>query len=550
MSAVRRSRDAADVLVIGAGAAGAVMSTVLAEAGLNVVCLEQGPWWRPEDHPHHRADWEWQRASSWSTAVNTRQLANDYPVDTSDENTLMWSGVGGSTVVYTATWPRFRPSDFRKGTEHGLAPDWPFAYEDLAPYYDRSDAACGVSGWLGDPAMPARAPFQTRPLPPGPIGPVVARGYDKLGWHYWPMPCAIIAEPYAGRRACNNCGACQSGCAHGALNDFSVTHWPRAIAAGCDLRPNARVERIETDASGRATGAVYVDRMTGTRHFQPAELVVVSCNGVGTPRLLLLSESNQHRHGLANSSDQVGRNLMHHVLGMVEMWVDQPLESHKGVVSAVWISHEFAETDARRGFVNGLTLHTCRINGAGYQALGSHSGNRAPWGRGHHDWFRSHFDHGFACLVVGDDLPLPGNRVTLSPTLRDSSGLPAPHIAYRLHDNDEKLIRFGIERAKDLAAAIGAFDVKVNDYRQTGEYRPPAWHLLGTARLGDDPATSVTNQWHQAWDCPNLYIVDGSSLPTGAAVNPTSTITALALRAAEHLRDGFRTLRGATRTAA
>ena len=124
----RTIHDSVDVLVIGSGCAGSIVSKTLAEAGVRVTCLEQGHWWQPEDFPHHRADWEWQRLSNWSTAVNVRKQAHDYPVDSSDETTLMWSGVGGATTIYTATWPRFRPSDFRKGREHGLAPDWPICY--------------------------------------------------------------------------------------------------------------------------------------------------------------------------------------------------------------------------------------------------------------------------------------------------------------------------------------------------------------------------------------------------------------------------------------
>ena len=139
---------------------------------------------------------------------------------------------------------------------------------------------------------------------------------------------------------------------------------------------------------------------------------------------------------------------MHHTLSMVEAWVDEPLESHKGVICGSHICEEFAETDPSRGFVNGLTLHIVRINGAGYQAMGSHSRNRAPWGAGHHRWFRDHFSRGFGMLVVGDDLPQASNRVTLSETVKDSSGLPAAHINYRLHENDERLIRFGIDRAR------------------------------------------------------------------------------------------------------
>ena len=461
----------------------------------------------------------------------------------------MWNGVGGSTTVYTATWPRFRPSDFRKGTEHGQQPDWPFTYEDLAPWYEAHDRLAGVSGFLGNPAIPPRGPFQTKPLPPGPVARVVADGFDRLGWHWWPMPCAIIADEYDGRAACNNCGACQSGCPRGSLNDVSLTIWPKAIAAGADLRPFARVERIETDAAGRATGAAYVDRNTGTRHFQGADVVVVAANGIGTARLLLLSATGQHPAGLANSSGVVGRYLMHHGLAMVEAWTEQPLASHAGIISAPILSEEFAETDPSRGFVNGFTMHIVRLNGAGYQALGSHSGNVAPWGADHHAWFRRHFGHGYGCLLVGDDLPLAENRVTLSATQTDSDGLPAPKIDYRLDPNDERMMAFAIDRAKELATAVGAFDVKVNDYTQaTGRYAPPAWHLLGTCRMGDDPADSVVNRWHQSWDVPNLYLMDGSVLPTGAAVNPTSTIGAVVLRAASHLRDTFAAARTATRT--
>jgi choline dehydrogenase-like flavoprotein len=543
--------DPVDVLVIGSGMGGAAATKILAGAGLKVVCLEQGTWTRPADRPHTSPDWDWQRQNVWHTGPTIRRRSEDYPVETDDELPLMWNGVGGSTVHYTATWPRYRPSDFRKGTGHGLAPDWPITYEDLAPFYDQNDRDCGVSGIVGDPAMPPRTGFQCPPVPPGPYGPVVARGFDKLGWHWWPMDVTILSQDYDGRVACNHCGNCQSGCPRGSLADMQVTHWPKAIAAGAQLRTFARVEQIETDKKGRATGAVYIDLATGTRHFQSADIVIIACNGIGTPRLLLNSANNLFPDGLANSSGQVGCNLMHHGLAIVEMWVDEVTDTHKGIVSAVHICSEFAETDVSRGFVNGLTLHVCRMNGAGYQAMGSHSGNTAPWGEGHHAWFRRHFGHGICILVVGEDLPLPENRVTLSDTLTDSSGLPAPKVTYSLHPNDRKLVDFGIARALDLADALGAFDVKVNEFRTpAGKYAPPAWHLLGTCRMGNDPRDSVVNPWHQSWDIPNLYIMDGSTLVTSAAVNPTSTIGALTVRAATYLRDHFAKARRAKKTMA
>lgn len=526
-----------DVAIVGSGVGGAIASTVLANEGLGVVCLEQGDWTRPEQYPHYAADWEWRRLNDWSTAANVRQRAEDYPIDTQDEATLMWNGVGGSSVVYTATWPRFRPSDFRKGTEHGQQPDWPFTYEDLAPWYEANDRACGISGVEGDPAVPPRGPFQTQPLPPG-SSRAAMRGFERLGWHWWPMPNAILGDDYDGRPACNNCGNCQSGCPRGSLNSMSYSYWPNALRAGAELRANARVARIATDGTGRATGVDYIDRTNGDRQFLPARHVIVAANGVGTPRLLLASASDEFPAGLANSSDQVGRNLMHHGLSIVEAWVDEPLETHKGFISAQLICEEFAETNISRGFINGSTLHIVRMNGAGYQAHGSHSGNAAPWGEEHHAWFRRHFDHGFGILCVGDDLPLPDNRVTLSERLVDSDGVPAPKISYGLHPNDQTMMDFAVDRAVELGQAAGAFDIKVNRWRNAeGKYAPPAWHLLGTCRMGVDPATSVVDQWGRSWDIPNLSIMDGSVLPTGGAVNPTSTIGALTLRNATRLAE-------------
>jgi choline dehydrogenase-like flavoprotein len=326
------------------------------------------------------------------------------------------------------------------------------------------------------------------------------------------------------------------------MSKFALSVWPKALRAGVELRTHARVERIERDRSGRAAAAVYRDRLTGEARRQTADVVVLACNGVGTPRLLLLSDN------LANSSDQVGRNLMHHTLVACEMWVEDKLDSHMGFVGALH-SQEFAETDVARGFVNGFNFNCVAGPHAGGLVLGQISSVRAPWGQDHHAWFRRRFGRSLAAFAIGDDLPQPSNRVTLSTEARDGDGLPAPRIEYRPHENDIRMMRFALERLKDLASAVDAFDYRLHDYvSPEGVYQTPAWHLLGTCRMGEHPETSVINRWHQAWDVPNLYIVDGSALATGGAVNPTATICALALRAAEHLRENFRDLRGATRS--
>lgn len=538
-----KATNKVDILIIGAGATGSLAALVLARAGLDVLCLEQGDWVEAGDHPHYSADWSWQRRTRWSPDVNKRRHPDDYPVQTDSSQVLMWNGVGGSTNVYGAIWPRYRPSDFRKGDEHGLAPNWPLTYEDLAPFYEQADRLVGVSGLQGDPAMPLRPPPPTGPLPFTAAARTLAGAFDSLGWHWWPAEAGVISEDYDGRPGCNNCGICSS-CARGSMSKYSLSIWPKALAAGAHLRTHARVLRIEKGKNGRATGAVYVDRNTGVTEFQPAEIVIVAANGVGTPRLLLASDN------LANSSDQVGRNLLHHTLVSAEIWVDAKIDGHMGYAASL-ISREFAETDTSRGFVNGFNFNCLTsTSSAGDNAAGWVTDTKAPWGRGHHRWFERHFGHGFGVYAIGDDLPNPDNRVTLDADQMDADGMPIARLHYVPGENDRRMMAYMLDRLVDIAKAANAVEYRLQDYLdKDGVYRTPAWHMIGTCRMGGDPATSVVNKWNQSWDIPNLFLIDGSVLTTGGAVNPTPTISALALRAAEYIRDNVRDLSRATQTA-
>ena len=279
--------------------------------------------------------------------------------------------------------------------------------------------------------------------------------------------------------------------------------------------------------------------------FQAAKIVVLAANGVGTPRLLLASDN------LANSSDQVGRNLLHHTLVAMEMWVDEPIESHMGYAASLF-SREFAETDVSRGFVNGFQFNCLTgTSAAGEAAAGWVTDTKAPWGRDHHAWFEKRFGHMIGVFAIGDDLPNPSNRITIDPKALDRHGLPAAKLSYAPGENDRRMMNFMLDRLVEIAGAADAFDYKLTDYRDAeGVYRTPAWHMIGTCRMGDSPETSVVNKWQQSWDVPNLFVVDGSVLTTGGMVNPTPTISALALRAATHIRDNFREFSGATRAVA
>lgn len=526
-----------DVLVIGAGAGGAAVSKLLSDVGIDVTCLEQGGWIHKMEHPHAFDSWEIERFRAWNWHPNDRKYPEDYVTTGTTAAPMLMNGVGGTTQHYAGAWPRFKPVDFRKGREHGLEGtiDWPITYEELEPFYAQNDAELGVARTVGDPANPPRPEGWGPATRGGRVGNKMAQGFDRLGWHWWPADNAVLTRPKDGRLACNDCGFCLAGCPRGSIAAADVTYWPKAIANGVDLRTNARVDMINTK-DGRATGATYINRLNGERHEVRAKLIVLAANSIGTPRLLLMSAQPGHPNGLANGNGLVGTHLMFHSWSFEDFWFDEPLSGFKGVEPGLLYSQEFYDTDPSRGFVNGMSLQVGSELGAGTQALGTNSGNMAPWGVGHHEFFSEHFGRHALIFVQGEDLPVRTNGVSLDSEVKDSSGLPVPHVHYELHENDRRLIEWGRQRAHEAAQAAG----NVIDTGSTGiggvEGPPPGWHIMGTCRMGNSPEDSVTNKYNQTWEIPNLFIADASQLTTGAAVNPTSTLQAVAVRCAEYIK--------------
>ena len=342
-----------------------------------------------------------------------------------------------------------------------------------------------------------------------------------------------MTAPYAGRAACDNRGWCGFGCPHASLSTADVSYWPRALKNGVELRTNARVREIVLAPDGRARGALYYDESGVIREVQAA-VVVVACGGLGTPRLLMMSASSRHPDGLANSSGLVGKHLMTHVQSFAVGMFAETVEGWHGTWGGTVSNRQFYETDPARGYARGFIMSGCR----GWSPLNL-ALQVAPWGSGHHAALDARINREVVMYLCGEDLPEESNRVVLDLEHQDGFGLPGVRTHYTLSDNSKRLGNDMIAHAHQVLRAAGATSV-----RDFGLSPIWGWHLLGTARMGSDPASSVVDVSNRAHDVGNLFIVDGSSLPTGGGVNPTATIQALALRCADQIWEQRRELGG------
>lgn len=520
-----------DVLIIGAGAAGAAAAWSLARDGFKVTCFEQGDFMNPSEYPSTRTNWEELRQTLFNPSPNVRKLDADYPINDSNSPIAIanFNAVGGSTILFSGHFPRFHPSDFRVKTLDGVASDWPIDYSDLEPFYALNDQMTGVSGLGGDPAYPPIDHLMP-PIPLEGVGELMGKGFNRLGWHWWPSYSAILTRPKGTRAACVNLGPCNTGCAQGAKASVDVTYWPSAIQLGARLKTRCRVREIYTDSKGLARGIIYYDQ-DGVEHRQEAKLFIVACNGVGTPRLLLNSKSNQFPHGIANRSGMVGKNLMLHPLGYVEGQFETNLPLHIGPQGCSIFSHEFYETRPEHSFVRGYTMQILRGPGPLETAIAGMTRKDIRFGEHYHADFQKKFGKTIGMGVIVEDLPEEHNRVILDDSLTDSNGIPAPKIIYELSENSKKMLAHGLQRGKEVMMAAGA-----NQTFAFGPVRHTGWHLMGTACMGNDPQSSVVNASGQTHDIKNLYIADSSIFVTSSGVNPASTIQALALMIADGIK--------------
>jgi len=309
---------------------------------------------------------------------------------------------------------------------------------------------------------------------------------------------------------------------------------PLAEATGrCEIRPLSTVYRIETNDAGRVSEVAYLDAV-GNQHAQKARAVVLSANGAETPRLLLMSDSPRFPHGLANGSGVVGKYLVCNGHSVTQAAFEHPLNDYKSV-QATRIAHDFYDSDPGRGFYGGGGLDARSFLDATpilYSMTGLPPGTPA-WGLEYKAALRHYFTRKMAILGSTTSLPVESNNISLDPALTDDKGRPAIRMTHRDHEDDLAMARFLQDRAVEILEAAGAQEV----WRDPVEPGVGQAHLLGTCRMGNDPATSVVDRYHRSHEVPNLFICDGSSFVSSGRGQPTMTIQALAFRAAEHIAE-------------
>jgi choline dehydrogenase-like flavoprotein len=507
--------DEVDLVVVGCGAGGSTMLQRLARAGWRVVGLDAGPFWDPD------ADWVSDEAGShhlyWT---DPRVIAGDDPVPLGSNNS--GRGVGGSMVHYAGYAPRFHPSDFATYFCDGVGADWPLTYQDLRPYYAVIEEELPVAGerWpWGDPHS-----YPYRPHPVGGNGEIFLRGAKALGIDAKVGPVAIANGRFGNRPHCIYRGFCLQGCKVNAKASPLITHIPDALAHGAEVRADAMVTSIEVDErTGEATGVHYVKG--GVPRFQRAKMVAIAGYSIETPRLLLNSASSRFPDGLCNDFDQVGRYLMVQGAPQTAGRFDAEVRMYKSPPPEV-SSEEFYETDPAKDYKRGFSIQTVSplpITWAEHVAAQGH------WGRPLRKYM-SDYVH-WSCLgALCEFLPLPDNRVRLAQE-KDRYGLPVAHFSYSQCDNDRALMKAAQPVMEDLLRAAGADEViTINRYA----------HLVGGARMAADEQHGVVNADCRSFAVPNLYITDGSTLPTQGSANPALTIMAVAARTADRLTTNCR----------
>jgi len=549
-----------DVCVIGSGAGGGPVALTLAQAGASVVVLEKGPWYtektffkdekgdlyytpnlRDEQHVVEERDEE---TETWKSKP------------TSESGWSFWNGnmVGGSSNLMSGFFTRLKPDDFRLLSTFGAVEganivDWPISYEDLEPYYAKVESVVGVSGRVVP--HPHAEPRSTPDFPYPPtqehfLSKIIDQACEKLGYHSLPLPRAVLSRPDMGRQSCQYSGYCGSyGCASGAKGSARAALLDHAVKTKrCEIRPHAKVQRLISDNSGKVTAAEYVDAKGKTQTIR-AKIFVVACQAIETSRLMLLSTGPKHAQGLGNQSGQVGKNLIFSAGGsgrgefsyakftpeqardlkQIGPFVDRHIQD--------WYFYTDPKTKRRTkgGTIDFLLRHPNSISRA--QSLRRDADGKLLWGSALKTRLLQDFTstQSLDFEVFNDWHPTDDCFVSLDGKVKDKWNVPVAKMRLNAHPRDLEVGEFLAKKAEIVMQAMGAENVT-----SSVSPSPPANLVAGGCRFGKDPKTSVLDPDCRVHTAENVFVTDGSFMPTGGSVPYTWTIYANAFRVADIIK--------------
>ena len=560
---ITKLKKFSDVIVVGSGASGGWVAKELTEQGLNVLMLEAGPARVPtRDFTEHVWPYQLkfrgfgdkkqflenqpvQRLCYACDEYSHQFFVNDHenPYTTAPDKPFMWirgRQVGGKTYCWARECYRYSDYEFKAASRDGYGEDWPLTYKDLKPYYDKVESFIGVAGSLEGLEQFPDGNF----LPPMKLscGSVLAKQVieKKFGWRLMPDRVANLTVPHNGRPACHYCNQCQRGCFTASyFNSPSVT-LPAAWRTGrLTLVSDAVVSHVIMNKNETpAKGVYYIDRVTGAHHEVYARIVVLAASALESTRILLNSRSSRFPEGVGNSDGVLGHYLMDHFT----------LEGAGGIISSLKSSErdpvgrpcgflipKFANvgTNQRKGFLRGY-----RYYGDGSQQLYQQVFSIPGFGSELRRKVREEIPYYFSVGVQGECLPAYHNYVELDPVVKDAWGIPALRIHASFGENEKSMAKAMYQDTTDILEAMNLEDI--NPPGEELSVFGKNIHECGTARMGNDPKTSVLNRFNQIHDVKNVFVTDGAAFVTQGCYEPTLTIMAISARAADYIGEEYR----------
>ena len=545
MSANGESRYEADVVIVGAGVAGATAAYELSRLGHRVLMIDAGPRidrgtavnifranpTKGNNSPYPQNAWAPvpDDLAPWTYYVQDG-VADDAPNKFAG---LYLKAVGGTTWHMTAHAERFYPSDFRMKSDYKVGVDWPITYADLEPHYTRAEREWGVSGETGVSISPERhgLPYPMGPIPPTYLDRRVAAAAATLGLTVAPFPHGRNSEFYDDRPACCGNANCNAICPVAAKYDASV-HVAKAEALGARLLDKAVVYAIDVNPVDDRVERVRFRRPDKSEGTATGKVFLLGAHAIETPKLLLMSKTERLRNGVANRSGQVGRNLMGQLdvtsLGLATY----PVYPYRGPVSATSGVLQYRDGPHRKDYA---AFGTFILNGGPNPRLGPLSVAdqgiaNGLFGKALRDYVESNAARQVAINCSVEVLPDENNRIVPDESKTDALGVPYPKITYELPAYTTKGGDVAAKMQRDILVAMGARESEITLSKATSTAI-----IAGTTRMGNDPATSVVDSCCRSHDHRNLYIVGNGAFPTSTFSSPSLTTAALALRAAAQI---------------